>query len=396
MSDNTKTKKNSKNITIVLLITVIVIIIAAVGGYFGYKYIEDNKPIEQEWANTYYNYIKDQNNEESSENEIQNNSKIGFIGIEDVENPIMVVEYNKEGKTNTDIYYINEGTVKNIIDIGISDVELLYNINTKEYNWYTHKETETEDTYEKVSNKIAEANAKATENTTDTNGETSKDGKYTFVKGEEISEDTVDGDKISIPKFDTTFVKTDVDTDKTDYNKDMTDKELKDAITEETKKYKDKDKMITDEIKSETTSKENEVKETVNKIEAEKVKKEEQKAEEAKKKAEEEAAKGLQVGNYTLKYGNYKGKESQYDIGGVISTDITMTLKQDGTYNLKSSNTSLVPNSNGTYKVEKNTYAGVSGTHILKLSSGSFYAVIANNTLQVPAGSGVMLTYQGN
>ena len=318
-----KNKGNKKTITIIAIITVIVIIIAAVGGYFGYKYIEDNKPIEQEWANTYYNYIKDQNNEESSENEIQNNSKIGFIGIEDVENPIMVVEYNKEGKTNTDIYYINEGTVKNIIDIGISDVELLYNINTKEYNWYTHKETETEDTYEKVSNKIDEANAKTTENTTDTNGETSKDGEYTFVKGEEISEDTVDGDKISIPKFDTIFVKADVDIDKTDYNKDMTDKELKNAITEKTKNYKDKDKMITDEVKDNVTQK---VEEVENKQqEMEKAKEEKAKKEEEMKITSDNVQ--TKIGEH-LKFasivylGSVYGVESEYktnDVTGIVN-----------------------------------------------------------------------------
>ena len=395
MNNNTKSKSSKKITIIIVLVTIIVIAVAAVGGYFAYEYMEEKKPIEQEWANTYYNYIKEQNNEETGENKIQNNSKIGFVNITEVENPVMIVEYKKEEKTYTDIYYINEGTVKNIIDLGISDVELLYNINEKEYNWYTHKETDTSDEYEKVSNRILEA----TEND-ETNSNVSKDEGYTFAKGEEISVDTVDGDKISMPKFDTVFVKTDVEIDKVDYDKEMTDKELKNSITEEAKNYKNKDELITEEVKNEVTNKENESKEKVNKIEEEKVKKEEQdkkKAEEeARKKAEEEAAKGLQVGNYTLKYGTYKGIESQYDVGGVISTEITIVLKQDGTYNLKSSNVSLVPNTSGTYKVEKNSYTGVLGTHILKLSSGGFYAVTANNTLQVPAGSGVTFTYQGN
>ena len=385
-----KSKKNMKKTIIIVLVTVIVVALAAFGGYFAYQHIEDKKPIEQEWANTYYNYIKEQKNEETSENKIQSNSKIGFANVEEVENPVMFVENDNEEKKYTDIYYINNGTVKNIINLGMADVELLYDINAKEYNWYIHKETETTDVYEKISTAIKND---------DRNSDSSKNEGYTFSKDEEISTDTIDGDKISMPKFDTIFVKTGVEIDKVDYDKEMTDKELKKSITEEAKNCKNKDEMITEELKNEVTNKEKESKEKVNKIEEEKVKKEEQdkkKAEEeAKRKAEEEAAKGLQVGNYTLKYGTYKGIESQYDVGGVISTEVFLVLKQDGTFNLKSSDTSLVSNSSGTYKVEKNSYTGVSGSYILKLSSGGFYAVTANNTLQVPAGSGVTFTYQG-
>ena len=130
-------KKNKKTVFLIILVIIIVAALAAVGGYFAYQYMEEKKPIEQEWANTYYNYIKEQKNEETSENKIQSNSKIGFANVEEIENPVMFVEYNKEEKKYTDIYYINSGTVKNIINLGIEDVELLYDINTKEYNWYT-------------------------------------------------------------------------------------------------------------------------------------------------------------------------------------------------------------------------------------------------------------------
>ncbi len=316
----------------------------------------------------------------------------------------MIVEYKKEEKTFTDIYYINDGTVNNVVDLGISNVELLYDINAKKYDWYTHTETDTNDTYKKVSTQILGENTQTTEGTsTEENTEIAKDTEYTFTKGEEISVETVDGNKISIPKFDTEFVKTDVEVGKVDYNEDMSDKELKIAITEGVDKYKTEEQIITEEVKNEVTKKESEViakQEEMKKAEEEKTKKEtEEKAkaeEEARKKAEEEAAKGLQAGNYTLKYGTYKGTESQYDLGGMLTAEITITLKQDGTYSLKSSDTSLVANSSGTYKVEKNTYQGISGTHILKLSSGNFYAITANNTLQVPAGSGATFTYQGN
>ena len=392
MSENVE-KKSKGKIIIISIIVLLVIAIAAVGGYFAYQYIEGKKPIEQEWADTYYNYIKSSNEEgilESSK--IQNNSKIGFIDVPEIENPVMIVEYKKEEKTFTDIYYINDGKVNNVIDLDISNIELLYDISAKKYDWYTHTETDTNDTYQKVSTKILGENTQTTEET-----------EYTFTKGEEISVDTVDGSKITIPKFDTAFIKTDAEIGKVEYNKEMTDKELKKAIVEGVDKYKTEEEMITEEVKNEVINKENEVKEKqkeMKQAEEEKAKKEaEEKAkaeEEARKKAEEEAAKGLQAGNYRLKYGTYKGTESQYDVGGILTAEITIILKQDGTYTLKSSNTSLVSNSSGTYKVEKNTYQGISGTHILKLSSGNFYAITANNTLQIPAGSGATFTYQGN
>ena len=91
MNNNTKSKSSKKTTIIIALVTIIVIAVAAVGGYFAYEYMDEKKPIEQEWANTYYNYIKEQNNEETGENKIQNNSKIGFVNITEVENPVMIV-----------------------------------------------------------------------------------------------------------------------------------------------------------------------------------------------------------------------------------------------------------------------------------------------------------------
>ena len=150
--------KKSK-IIIITIIVLVVIVASAIGGYFVYKHTEAQKPIEQGWANTYYNYIK-----KDSNGNIQDNSKLSFIEVENIQEPVMLVEYNKENKTNTDIYYINDGTVKNIIDLGITDVELLYDISNQKYDWYTHKETESADIYKKVSSQIAgETTEKSTE-----------------------------------------------------------------------------------------------------------------------------------------------------------------------------------------------------------------------------------------
>lgn len=304
-----KNKGNKKTAIIITVVTIIVVALAAVGGYFAYQYMEEKKPIEQEWANTYYNYIKEQKNEETTGTKIQNNSKIGFTNVEGVENPVMFVEYNKEEKTCTDIYYINNGTVKNIIDLGISDVELLYDINSKEYNWYTHKETETTDTYEKVSDLIA-----SKENTTE----------KTFTKGEEVSTDTVSGDTISIPKFDTEFVEADVDIGKIDYNQDMTDKELKNSITDETNNLKNKDEMLTEEVKNNVTQKVEEVENKQQEME---------KAKEEKAKKEEEMK--ITSANVQDKIGEHLKMASMVYLGEVYGVEsVYKTNDVTGTVNI--------------------------------------------------------------
>lgn len=350
-------KKNK--IIIITIIILVVIVASAIGGYFVYKHTEAQKPIEQGWANTYYNYIK-----KDSNGNIQDNSKLSFIEVKNIQEPVMLVEYNKENKTNTDIYYINDGTVKNIIDLGITDVELLYDISNQKYDWYTHKETESADIYKKVSSQIAgettepentventitnnteptnttestntaestnpTANstepANATENsnttnTTESTNATETDGEYTFAKGEEITEAKTDGSQISIPKFDTIFVKADTDLDKIDYKKDMEDKELKTAIAEGANKYKTEDEIITDEIKAETTQKV---------IEVEQKKQEMETAKAEKEKAEEEAMKitaeniQTKIGEH-LKYASCVYLGSYYGLPTVYKTnDVT-------------------------------------------------------------------------
>ena len=92
-----KTKGHKKTIAIVCII-IIVLIVAVVGGYFAYEYVELKQPIEQEWADTYYQYIKGSDEEETENNKIQNHSKISFIEVEKIEDPVMLVDYEKEGK----------------------------------------------------------------------------------------------------------------------------------------------------------------------------------------------------------------------------------------------------------------------------------------------------------
>ena len=346
-TENTKSeegvkKKGKGKIFLIFIIILFVIAIAAGGGYFAYQYIEESKPIEQEWADTYYNYIKGSDEEEASETtKIQNDSKIGFIEVADVEEPVMIVEYEKDDEDVSDVYYINEGKVSNVINLGVGDIELLYDIDKKEYDWYIHTKTDTTDTYTKLSAKILGEDENKEEET-----------EYSFEEDEEISVETIDGDTISIPKFDTVFIETDVEIDKVDYNENMTNKELKETIEEGVNKYKTEEEMITEDTKNEVTNKENEItekQEEMKQAEEEKAKAEE----EARKKAEEEAKKGLKVGSYTLQYGTYIS-----DVAGLDSTMYgTITLNPDKTFHIKSNCEGGYPypelDCDGTYEVTK-------------------------------------------
>lgn len=101
----------------------------------------------------------------------------------------------------------------------------------------------------------------------------------------------------------------------------------------------------------------------------------------------------LKVGNYSLKYGKYNAKTAQYtDDNGVVEYEVTITLRNDGTYILKSSNNDVLKDSSGTYSV-KNNVNGLS--NVIELSNGSIYAVTANDSFSMPAGAGTVFSYQG-
>lgn len=101
----------------------------------------------------------------------------------------------------------------------------------------------------------------------------------------------------------------------------------------------------------------------------------------------------LKVGNYSLKYGKYKTNTSQYtDDKGVVNYEVTITLRNDGKYILKSSNKDILKDSNGTYKI-LDDLNGL--TNVIELSNGSIYTVTANDSFSMPAGAGSIFTYQG-
>ena len=311
----------------------------------------------------------------------------------------------------------------------------------QQYIWYIHIQTGTQDSYKPISLGFEELNNQETSsenltnntnvansanvnstNATDTANATNTSNtenisnvtnsinvaseditkveltpEYTFAKDEVTTVETVDGETLSISKFDETFVKPETDvSQKVDLDiNSMDEKVIKDAVTSTVAGYKPESAIVTDEVQATVDEKVTEVEtkqEEIKTAQEEKAKKEEEerKAEEARK-ATEEAAKGLKVGNRTLKYGTYKFEMSSM----TPPLSATLVFNQGGTFSLNAVNFSETgsaletsQNCTGTYTVKLNqeTYPGEYEDMIEftpNNSSESFYlTVTADNTLE--------------
>lgn len=366
--DKSNKKKNQKEIDDenkhksllkIIILVIVLLLVIGVGAIFGYKKFQSSQSVGSDWGDTYYDFIlaSKTNNKKVA---VKDNSKIEFIEIPEIKDPIMVVNYEKESKNYSDIYYINNAEIKNMIDLEPASVEMLYNITNKEYNWYLHTTTEEEEKYTTITSTIKASNNKKKE---------PKKEEYVYKIGEEISVETVDGNKITMSKFDSEFVEVDPDIEAIDYNKDLTEKELKESMTAGIKEFKTTEEITDKETKEEVKEKEEEVaakKEEIKKAAEEVAKKKEEEAriaEEERKKAEEEAKKGLKVGNQTLKYGRYTS-----DVGTMDSSMYgTIILKPNGQFHIKANCEGDYPyktlDNDGTYKVTRvqNSYSFFDG-----------------------------------
>lgn len=297
-----ETGKKSKKKVITAIVLIVLFTIGGIGGFFGYQYLELKKPIEESWGQTYYLYIKDalskENNNDVNDTGLTNdmqNSKIEFCEIENIADPVMIISYEKDKKEYTNVYYINDNKVNRITTSDTpSNVKVLYNIENKQYNWYTHVSTENEDIYTPISEQIAYTisylNRLSTlaentqtgdeQNLTENNKiDAQTVSSETFVKGDTTTVETVNGDVLSILKFDEKFIETDTaEKNKKDFNPNVSEKELKEEITNTVKDYKTEEELITQEVKDKVNTKETEI---INK------KQEMQTAEEERKKQEE-------------------------------------------------------------------------------------------------------------
>lgn len=415
-------KKKKVRIIVLIIAIIIVFIGAGIGGYFIYKHNkEENEPIESSWANTYYEYIKevkDKQTDNSNANgverniveddqnnrvmkKIENNSEIKFINVDEIEDPVMVVEYKDNDKTYSDIYYIQNNLVYCKIENEPTTMKYFYNMITNDYDWYGYSEQNDITNYTRVESIISPKEGEGlTEEQT---------GKYSINNTEKIETTDINGNNISIPKVDTIFVDTGVDVNKIQYNDNIDDKQLKDELRDESNQYKTNEDLTDNTVKNAVENKVNEVKEKQTQIENAKAeveqkriedqKKAEEEArkkaeEEAKKKAEEEAKSSFKVGKYTAKYGKYVCHI--YDDPSAIFE--YYTFNPDGTCVYENYKTK--EKSTGTFKVgnvqmgqDASTIEYVPGVQITTPKMSTEFAIGGNNSFHDT--DMLVLTYVG-
>lgn len=371
-----KEKTNKKFLVIALI--VIILIVAIIVGVLLYKKFNNptNTANNSDWTDLYYNYVKEISNnmEKISEKEESKDTvsyQLGlpfgvdkesvsaeFIDIFEDNTPELILYYNKKGKQNDKRISIIK-KVDNRVNFDDSntaeEIKLLYNIESKTYNYYAH--------YLENEYSLEHYNA-LSESENDPNYKS-----FQFVLDNKEKE------------FEEKYIEIETPENKFSIKPNMSDEEIKTELKNAKENYKDKENIITEEVKATTEQKAEEMQQE--KMVAEEQTKKETETqtkaeEETKKKAKEEANKGLKVGNYTLKYGTYVGYETLYDPSGNETVKHTVVINQDGTL---------------TYNGNTSKYT-ISGNYI-KGNSGMPFQVTGDSQFTLEAGGGVKFTYQG-
>lgn len=388
---------------IIAMIIIVVLACAVIGGYFAYQAFENNKSVGEEWGDIYYAYLekeKDPENETKTINRQAEEYKIQFLPQEE-KAPIMTVEYtvkvNYDGESKErqriGIFYINDkNEVKDTTyeaEENSLNVEILYNKKEEKYKWYRKHELEGElVSYTDIEKLIA---SKELERKIGNYEEALKNDEYKkLCKESEISfkNSEMPKEKIEettpISKFEETFIVPDnVPKLETVIVKDLEDlKDIKKQLTQAVEVYKPIEEVTTEEVKQSVTEAEQKIeerKEAIKKAEEEAKKKAE---EEAKKKAEEEAKKGLKIGNCTLKYGRYV-IENAATLENISST---ITLKQGGTFHIKSTFSEV--------SASQNEPMDVDGTYTIALNKSTGYPGIYANYIQFKTNKGESFSFE--
>ena len=424
--ENTEVKgttKNKKGLKTALVTLLIVIVIAggSVGGYFGYQHYRENKSTGSEWGDIYYNYItNEQPIEDVNKISYLQDAKIGFVQTNEQTNPLMIATGKRdEGGTIWNyamIYEIDENknvTKPNKISTTANlNIEFLYDVQKKKYDYFINISNENSSTYTSVDTAIKDEKKYSEIEEKLTNGKNPADltandysevtkehdeykkndttrTEYTILKEEQtVTQNTLSGETISYDKLSEYIIDSGVEEKTFSYSKDMKKADIRNNIESEVKDYKTIEETVTEDIKTEVEKKVEEVETKKQQIETAKaeIKAEEERkaAEEAAKKAAEEAALGLKVGKYRLKYGTYK---LDNDMGMGLSG--TIVLKQGGTFHIKAnfnqgSGQTEKYDEDGTYTVgrEYNSYDLQDAIKFKTKSGRSFsFFVVQNNKM---------------
>ena len=374
---------------VLLIILPIILVIAIVAAIIVAVIVNKNKEEEStgsKWGDTYYAYLKDAVNEEDiniAESKYgiilgMKDSKIQFCEVDEGQNPTMIMTYKKENNSYVNVYQITDKNKVNYIAYKQpTEVEYLYNIEKDEYSWYIHEMGTDSDSYsslKNISDKLKQNAEESNNSKSDYVAEMVAD--YTIKKEEAtITQETTDGETITLDKFDEIFVRPEIEPNKQiDFNSDIKDKDLKKEIKSAVDSYKKDSKKITDAVKEVVAKKVEEVrakKESIGKA----------KTDVENKKKAEEYSKGLKVGNATLKYGvyTYTG-EGGYTPGQTLKGEIT--LKPEGKFHIKSNFDDMSAQAasydkDGTYTIELGGDDGYGGkSNYIRFKGDKGYSMV--------------------
>ena len=247
----------------------LIIILGSVGGLFLIglilllflviiPFINNSKKIDTVWGNKYYVYLSEVKEKDKYEEAgIPDSFKKGNLAFYDIgdKNPVMVLSYEKDKKTYSNIYYVKDGKVNVLVYNDSMEVVLLYNILKKEYDYYSHTNENDVDTYKEVSDVIEEYEEKE------------KADSYTFKKSDKVSTTLDTGEELSISKYEETFVEVPEKDVHIDYSRDMDIKELKENIKDGVKEYKEKEEIVDKKVTKNVEDKIKDVEDTKKEIE---------------------------------------------------------------------------------------------------------------------------------
>lgn len=376
---------------IIPIILVIIIVSAIVVAILLKKGNEKDDEIStgSTWGDTYYAYLKEAITEKDlTEAEEKygmkldmKDAKLQFCEVEENQDPAMIMTYQKNESSYVNVYQITDNKKVTYVSYKQpTEVEYLYDIAKDEYSWYVHTNETTGDSYSSLKNIVNNLKGNSTKSEDSNNVNIAElEADYTINKDEaEISQETVNGETLTISKFDEIFVKPEIEQNKQiDFNVDIKEKDLKNVMKDAVDNYEKDSKKLTEEVKQEVSKK---VEETKKKIEEVNKAKEELE----KKKAEEEAVKkGLAVGKYTLKYGVYTSDIHENGLYGTITLNYGGTFHIKSNYDESSAQKIAGRDEDGKYEVKLNQSDGYGGTtNIIKFTTNSgyiFYFEVLNN-----------------
>ena len=216
-----------------IFLIVVVVLLVLLGGVLGFRLYYGNRSTGSSWGDIYYKYIKD-SRDNNEDYQIRDGSTVEFIQVSSDMDPVMVVSYDEDKEKGTNLYYIQDGTVDNVIVLPGSEIEFLYNIEKEEYAWYSHTENDDLDSYVRVFDVIHSEDASSGDN-------------YSFSD----SVNSFNGNPVmSSDSFNSVFVAVDVTVEGVSYDKDFSDSKLRDAIASSVEHYQPNDKYVTDEVEA--------------------------------------------------------------------------------------------------------------------------------------------------